>query len=92
MNARFRDFTDAIINPDYFFSAQFFTTPINSYVETHELMIEIDSAEDEFSDKKISIQVRNLEFPGYDDEKFENMECNKLSQEEINLLPTQAWW
>jgi hypothetical protein len=92
MDATWKDFTDAIYNPDHGFSAQFFTTPVNSNVESHELMIDIDPAEDEFGDKKISIRARNFEFPGYDDKEFENMECNKLSQEDLSLLPTQSWW
>ncbi|MCT4640965.1 MAG: hypothetical protein N4A33_01625 [Bacteriovoracaceae bacterium] len=85
---------DAILNDDYGTSMQFFVTPINSNVDSHMIDLEVTELDlgNGISRRVTQIKSSNFEFPGYDDENFENMECNKLSQEDLNLLPTQAWW
>jgi hypothetical protein len=92
MDETWSDFSDAILNLGQGIIGQFFTKPMNSNIESHELMIDVEPDRAEFEEKKIRIRASNLEFPGYDDEEFENMECNKLSQKDLNLLPIQAWW
>jgi len=91
LNSSHKELLVALVDPYKSYTASFFTRATYSSASSYHVELAINTASD-LEKVEVKIKALNFEFPGYDDEIFEDMECEKLNFQTISELLIGTSW